>query len=134
MMHELPQRHRPQRLSGRVNEQYMRDLQLDLFFDFYGHIPNATWHRVRVTISFLLRASIANDRESTESESGQLDGLPAYFIKLPEDYRCVLVKYKGFVFRISYGLNDHKPMDKTLKEIFDRMMSSLNSTSDWLPV
>ena len=60
-------------------------------------------------------------------EAGQLDGLPAYFIKLPEDQRLVLVKYKGVVFRISYGPNDHKPMDKTLEEIFDRMMSSLKS-------
>jgi hypothetical protein len=58
-------------------------------------------------------------------EAGKLDGMPAYFIKLPEDQRLALVKSKGFVFRISYGPNDHKPTDKTLEEIFDRMMSSL---------
>jgi hypothetical protein len=64
-------------------------------------------------------------RTVMSKESIQLDGLPAYFIKLPEDQRLVLVKYKGLVFRISYGPNDHKPTDKTLEEIFDRMMSSL---------
>jgi hypothetical protein len=58
-------------------------------------------------------------------EAGQIDGLPAYFIKLPEDQRLVFVKYKEFVFRISCGPNDHKPTDKTLEEIFDRMTSSL---------
>ena len=58
-------------------------------------------------------------------EAGQLDGMPAYFIKLPEDQRLVIVKYNSSIFRISYGPNDHKPTDKTLEEIFDRMMSSL---------
>jgi hypothetical protein len=65
------------------------------------------------------------NRTIMSKESGQFDGLPAYFIKLPEDQRLVFVKYKAFVFRISYGPNDHKPADKTLEEIFDRMMSSL---------
>ncbi len=58
-------------------------------------------------------------------EAGQLDGMPAYFIKLPEDQRLVIVKSKSLIFHISYGPNDHKPTDKTLEEIFDRMMSSL---------
>lgn len=58
-------------------------------------------------------------------EAGQLDGMPAYFIKLPEDQRLVIVKYKGSIFRISYGPNDHKPIDKTLDEIFNRMMSTV---------
>jgi hypothetical protein len=58
-------------------------------------------------------------------QAGQVDGMPAYFIKLPEDKRLVFVKSKGLVFHISYGPNDHKPTDKTLEEIFDRMMSSL---------
>jgi len=58
-------------------------------------------------------------------EAGQLDGMPAYFIKLPEDQRLVIVKYKSLIFRISYGPNDHKPTDKTLEEIFNRMMSTV---------
>ena len=58
-------------------------------------------------------------------EAGQLDGMPAYFIKLPEDQRLVIVKYKSSIFRISYGPNDHKPIDKTLDEIFNRMMSTV---------
>jgi len=58
-------------------------------------------------------------------EPGQLDGMPAYFIKLPDDQRLVIVKSKSLIFHISYGPNDHKPTDKTLEEIFDRMMSSL---------
>jgi len=58
-------------------------------------------------------------------EAGQLDGMPAYFIKLPEDQRLVIVKSKSLIFHISYGPNDHKPTDKTLEEIFERMMSSL---------
>ena len=58
-------------------------------------------------------------------EAGQLDGIPAYFIRFPDDDRLVIVKYKGVVFHISYGPNDHKPTDKTLEEIFDTMMSSL---------
>jgi hypothetical protein len=58
-------------------------------------------------------------------EAGQLDGMPAYFIKLPEDQRLVIVKYKSSIFRISYGPNDQKPIDKTLDEIFNRMMSSV---------
>ena len=65
------------------------------------------------------------DRESTESESGQLDGLPAYFMKLPEDQRLIIVKYKSSIFRISYGPNDDKPTDKTLEDIFNKMMSSV---------
>ena len=35
-------------------------------------------------------------------EAGKLDGMPAYFIKLP-NLRVVYVKYKGFVFHIEYG-------------------------------
>ena len=58
-------------------------------------------------------------------EAGQLDGMPAYFIRLPDDQRLVIVKSKSLIFHISYGPNDHKPTDKTLEEIFDRMMSSL---------
>ena len=58
-------------------------------------------------------------------KAGQLDGMPAYFIRLPEDQRLVIMKSKSLIFRISYGPNDHKPTDKTLEEIFDRMMSSL---------
>ncbi len=58
-------------------------------------------------------------------EAGQLDGMPAYFIKLPKDQRLIIVKYHSSIFRISYGPNDHKPTDKTLEEIFNRMMSSL---------
>ena len=58
-------------------------------------------------------------------EAGQLDGMPAYFIRLPEDQRLVIVKSKSLIFHISYGPNDHKPTDKTLEEIFDRMMLSL---------
>lgn len=58
-------------------------------------------------------------------EAAQLDGMPAYFMKLPEDQRLVIVKYNSSIFRISYGPNDHKPTDKTLEEIFDRMMSTV---------
>ena len=58
-------------------------------------------------------------------EAGQLDGMPAYFIRLPDDQRLVIVKSKSLIFHISYGPNDHKPTDKALEEIFDRMMSSL---------
>jgi hypothetical protein len=58
-------------------------------------------------------------------EAGQLDGIPAYFIKLPDDQRLVIVKSKRLIFHISYGPNDHKPTDKTLEETFNRMMSSL---------
>src|SRR5229473_2036981 len=58
-------------------------------------------------------------------EAGQLDGMPAYFIKLPEDQRLVIVKYKSSIFRISYAPNDHKPTDKTLEEIFNRMLSTV---------
>jgi hypothetical protein len=38
----------------------MPDLELDLFFDLNGHIPNARRNRLGVIISFLLRASRAN--------------------------------------------------------------------------
>ena len=58
-------------------------------------------------------------------EAGQLDGMPAYFLKLPEDQRLVIVKYKSSIFRISYGPNDHKPIDNTLDEVFNRMMSTV---------
>jgi hypothetical protein len=58
-------------------------------------------------------------------EAGQLDGMPAYFIKLPKDQRLVIVKYNSSMFRISYGANDHEPPDKTLEEIFNRMMSTV---------
>ena len=58
-------------------------------------------------------------------EAGQLDGMPAYFIKLPEDQRLLFVKYKSLIFRISYGPNDHKPTDKTLEDVFNRMMSTV---------
>ncbi len=58
-------------------------------------------------------------------EAGQLDGMRAYFIKLPEDQRLVIVKYNSSIFRISYGPNDHKPTDKTLEEIFNRMLSTV---------
>ena len=43
------------------------------------------------------------DPRVISKEAGQLDGMPAYFFKLPEDQRLVIVKYKRFVFRISYG-------------------------------
>jgi hypothetical protein len=36
-------------------------------------------------------------------EAGQLDGMPAYFIRLPEDQRLVIVKSKSLIFHISYG-------------------------------
>src|SRR6266478_6040616 len=65
------------------------------------------------------------NQKTISKEAGQLDGIPAYFIKLPEDQRLVIVKSKSLIFHISYGPNDHKPTDKTLEEIFDRMMSSL---------
>lgn len=58
-------------------------------------------------------------------DARQLDGIPAYFIRLPEDQRLVILKSKSLIFHISYGPKDHKPTDKTLEEIFDRMMSSL---------
>ncbi len=58
-------------------------------------------------------------------EAGQLDGMPTYFIKLPKDQRLVIVKYNSSIFRISYGPNDHKPTDKTLEEIFNRMLSTV---------
>jgi hypothetical protein len=65
------------------------------------------------------------NQEIISKEAGQLDGMPAYFIRLPEDQRLVIVKSKSLIFHISYGPNDHKPMNKALEEIFDRMMSSL---------
>src|SRR5260370_16090997 len=58
-------------------------------------------------------------------EAGQLDGMRAYFIKLPEDQRLVIVKYNSSIFSISYPPNAHKPTDKTLEEIFNRMLSSV---------
>ena len=58
-------------------------------------------------------------------EAGQLDGMPAYFIKLREDQRLVIVKFNSSIFRISYAPNDHKPTDKTLEEIFNRMLSTV---------
>ena len=58
-------------------------------------------------------------------EAGQLDGMPAYFIKLSEDQRLVIVKYNSSIFRISYGPNDHKPTDHTLEEILNRMLSTV---------
>ena len=58
-------------------------------------------------------------------EVGQLDGMPAYFIKLPKGQRLVIVKYNSSIFRISYGPNDHKPTDKTLEEMFNRMLSTV---------
>jgi hypothetical protein len=66
-----------------------------------------------------------HNQKIISKEAGQLDGMPAYFIKLPDDQRLVIVKSKSLIFHISYGPNDHKPTDKTLEEIFDRMMSSL---------
>ena len=69
--------------------------------------------------------SETRDRRVISKEAGQLDGMPAYFIRLPGDQRLVIVKSKSLIFHISYGPNDHKPTDKTLEEIFDRMMSSL---------
>src|SRR2546430_11305535 len=42
-----------------------------------------------------------------------------------ENQCLVIVKYKRFVFRISYGPNDHKPTDRTLEETFNRMMSTV---------
>ena len=58
-------------------------------------------------------------------EAGQLDGMPAYFIKLPKDQCLIIVKYNSSIFRISSGPNHPKPTDKTLEEIFNRMMSSV---------
>jgi len=58
-------------------------------------------------------------------EAGQLDGMPTYFFKLPKDQRLVIVKYNSSIFRISYGPNDHKPTDRTLEEIFNRMLSTV---------
>jgi len=49
-------------------------------------------------------------------KAGELDGLPAYFIQLPEDQRLVIVKSKSLIFHISYGPNDHKPTDKRWKK------------------
>jgi hypothetical protein len=69
--------------------------------------------------------SETQDRTVISKEAAQLDGLPAYFIKYPEDQRLVIGKYKRFIFRISYGPTDHKAMDKTLEETFNRMMSSV---------
>lgn len=63
--------------------------------------------------------------EVLSKEAGQLDGMPAYFIKLSEDQCLVIVKYKSSIFRISYGPNDHQPIDKTLDEVFNRMMSTV---------
>lgn len=51
-------------------------------------------------------------RRVISKKAGQLDGMPAYFIKLPEDQRLVIVKGKSFVFHISYGPNDHRPTDE----------------------
>ena len=58
-------------------------------------------------------------------ETGQLDGMPAYFIKLPQDQNLVIVKYNSSLFRISLGPNDHKPTDKKLEEIFNKMLSTV---------
>ena len=69
--------------------------------------------------------SETQDSRVISKEAGQLDGMPAYFIKLPEDQRLVIVKYNSSIFRISYGPNDHKPTDKTLEEIFNRMLSNV---------
>ena len=69
--------------------------------------------------------SETQDSRVISKEAGQLDGMPAYLIKYPEDQRSVIVKYKSFIFQISYGPNDHKPTDKTLEETFNRMMSTV---------
>jgi hypothetical protein len=69
--------------------------------------------------------SETQDPTVISKEAGQLDGLPAYFIKYPEDQRLVIGKYKRFIFRISYGPTDQKAMDKTLDKTFNTMMSSV---------
>ena len=69
--------------------------------------------------------SETQDPTVISKEAAQLDGLPAYFIKYPEDQRLVIGKYKRFIFRISYGPTDHKAMDKTLDKTFNTMMSSV---------
>src|SRR5260370_10356520 len=63
------------------------------------------------------------DPKVISKETGQLDGMPAYFVNYPEDQRLVIVKCKSFIFHISYGPTDNKPTAKTLEETFDRMAS-----------
>jgi len=38
----------------------MRDLELDFFLNFSGHVPNAPWNRAQAIISFFVRQSSAN--------------------------------------------------------------------------
>ena len=65
------------------------------------------------------------DPKVISKEAGQLDEMPAYFINFPDDQHLIILKYKSFMFHISYGPTDHKPTDKTLEETLNRMMSSL---------
>ena len=87
---------------------YFESLKGNRHFDFTKYVDEET-----------------QNQKIISKEAGQFDGIPAYFIKLPDDQRLVIVKYKSLIFHISYGPNDHKPTDKTLEETFERMMSSL---------
>ena len=45
--------------------------------------------------------SETQDPTVISKEVAQLDGLPAYFIKYPEDQRLVIVKYERFIFHVT---------------------------------
>src|SRR6266513_2076058 len=54
--------------------------------------------KAKTRLDFKKYVDRVSHENSTESESGQLDGLPAYFMKLPEDQRLIIVKYKSSIF------------------------------------
>jgi hypothetical protein len=43
------------------------------------------------------------DPKVISKEAGQLDDMPAYFINFPDDQHLIILKYKSFMFHISYG-------------------------------
>ena len=69
--------------------------------------------------------SESQNSEVISKQAGQLDGMPAYFVNLPDGQRLVIAKYKNSIVRVSYGPSDHKPTDKTLEATFSRMLSTM---------
>ena len=70
-----------------------------------GHFQISSWDSEKPNPHLDLKTYVDEDTQDPtviSKEAGKLDGMPAYFIKLP-NLRVVYVKYKGFVFHIEYG-------------------------------
>ncbi len=70
-----------------------------------GHFQISLWDSEKPNPRLDLKKYVDEDTQDPtviSKEAGKLDGMPAYFIKLP-NLRVVYVKYKGFVFHIEYG-------------------------------